>query len=59
MRAVLVSPYPHAFPDAVGSLAVFLGPSLTHGRRGRGRQPDFTDLAALAIATTMQSEAEE
>ncbi len=55
MRAVLVSPIPYA-SDAVGVVAVFSAKPHAWTPEGELALMSFTDLAALAIATTMQSE---
>ena len=55
MRAVLVSPIPYA-SDAVGVVAVFSAKPHPWTPEGELALMSFTDLAALAIATTMQSE---
>jgi len=55
LRAVLVSPIPYA-SDAVGVVAVFSAKPHPWTPEGELALMSFTDLAALAIATTMQSE---
>lgn len=55
MRAVLVSPIPYA-SDAVGVVAVFSSKAYAWTPEGELAIMSFTDLAALAIAATMQSE---
>lgn len=55
LRAVLVSPIPYA-SDAVGVVAVFSAKPHAWTPEGELALMSFTDLAALTIATTMQSE---
>ena len=55
MRAVLVSPIPFA-SDAIGVVAVFSTKSHVWTPEGELALMSFTDLAALVIAATMQSE---
>ncbi len=55
LRAVLVSPIPFA-SDAVGVVAVFSAKPHAWTPEGELALMSFTDLAALAIASTMQSE---
>jgi GAF domain-containing protein len=55
LRAVLASPIPYA-TDAVGVVAVFSGKPHAWTPEGELALTSFTDLAALAIVTTMQSE---
>jgi GAF domain-containing protein len=55
LRAVLVSPIPYA-SDSVGVVAVFSAKPHPWTPEGELALMSFTDLAALAIATTMQSE---
>ena len=55
MRAVLVSPIPYA-SDAIGVVAVFSAKPHAWTTEGELALTSFTDLAALAIATTLQSE---
>ena len=55
LRAVLVSPIPYA-SDAVGVVAVFSAKPFAWTPEGELALMAFTDLAAFAIATTVQSE---
>ena len=55
LRAVLASPIPYA-SDAIGVVAVFSAKPFAWTPEGELALVSFTDLAALAIATTMQSE---
>ena len=55
LRAVLASPIPYA-TDAVGVVAVFSEKPHAWTPEGELALTSFTDLAALAIVTTMQSE---
>jgi GAF domain-containing protein len=55
LQAVLASPIPYA-TDAVGVVAVFSGKPHAWTPEGELALTSFTNLAALAIATTMQSE---
>lgn len=55
LRAVLVSPIPYG-NDAVGVIAVFSAKPHPWSPEGELALTSFTDLAALAIATTMQNE---
>jgi GAF domain-containing protein len=55
LRAVLVSPIPYG-NDAVGVIAVFSAKPHPWSPEGELALTSFTDLAALAIAATMQSE---
>ena len=55
LRAVLVSPIPYA-SDAIGVVAVFSAKPHPWTPEGGLALMSFTDLAALAIATIMQSE---
>jgi GAF domain-containing protein len=55
MRAVLASPIPYA-SDAIGVIAVFSAKSHAWTPEGELAVMSFTDLAALAIATTLQSQ---
>jgi GAF domain-containing protein len=55
LRAVLVSPIPYA-SDAIGVVAVFSAKPHAWTAEGELALMSFTDLAALAIATTLQSE---
>ncbi len=55
LRAVLASPIPYA-SDAVGVVAVFSAKPHAWTPEGELALMSFTDLAALAIATTLQSE---
>jgi GAF domain-containing protein len=55
LRAVLASPIPYA-ADAVGVVAVFSGKPHAWTPEAELALTSFTDLAALAIVTTMQSE---
>ncbi len=55
LRAVLASPIPYA-SDAVGVVAVFSAKAHAWTPEGELALTSFTDLAALAIATTLQSE---
>ncbi len=55
LRAVLASPIPYA-TDAVGVVAVFSGKPQAWTPEGELALMSFTNLAALAIATAMQSE---
>lgn len=55
LRAVLASPIPYAM-DAVGVVAVFSAKPYAWTPEGELALTSFTNLAALAIATTMQSE---
>lgn len=55
LRAVLASPIPYA-TDAVGVVAVFSGKPHAWTPEGELALTSFTNLATLAIATTMQSE---
>ena len=54
LRAVLVSPIPYA-SDAVGVVAVFSSKAHPWSPEGELALMSFTDLAALAIATALQS----
>ncbi len=55
LRAVLASPIPYA-SDAIGVVTVFSAKPFAWTPEGELALVSFTDLAALAIATTMQSE---
>jgi GAF domain-containing protein len=55
LRAVLASPIPYA-TDAVGVVAVFSGKPHAWTPEGELAVISFTNLAALAIATTLQNE---
>lgn len=55
LRAVLASPIPYA-SDAVGVVAVFTSKPNAWTVEGELALTSFTNLAALAIATTLQSE---
>lgn len=55
LRAVLASPIPYA-SDAIGVVAVFSAKPHAWTPEGELALTSFTDLAALAIATTLQSE---
>jgi GAF domain-containing protein len=55
LRAVLATPIPYA-TDAVGVVAVFSGKPHAWTPEGELALTSFTDLAALAIVTTMQRE---
>ena len=55
LRAVLASPIPYA-TDAVGVVAVFSAKPYAWTPEGELAVTSFTNLAALAIATTMQSQ---